>query len=169
MAKETKTQLTRADIKKDLLGEMRAGVISMVALILVFLLIGLILTFIAFRPGVGRVICGVVFIALIVYLIVAYTESYVMIARNRFTVVEDELLRYAEETVRRNRTWTVEKVFYFAEHGRYVVGEIDGSAFDYSNEGDRFYLVLYDCKNLKKKRRTPPIRIYNTRIYELCS
>ena len=161
MARETKSRLTRADIKKDLLGEMRAGVISMVALILVFLLVGLILTFIACRPGVGRVICGGLFAALIGYLTVAYTKSYVMIARDRFVVVEDELLRYAEETVRRHRTWAVERVFYFAEQGRYVVSEIDGSAFDYSNEGDKFYLVI--CGS---KKNGAVLRVYNARVYE---
>lgn len=164
--KETKSVLTREGIKKDLLGEMRAGVMSVVALVMTFALIGTIMTFLAFRPGVGRLICGSLWFLLIAYFVFAYAKSYVWIARDRFSVVEDELLYSAEETVHRGRTLMLERALYFAEHGRYKIQSTDGSAFSYSNEGDRFYLVVYDGKKPKKKVENTVLRVYNTRIYE---
>jgi hypothetical protein len=55
----------------------------------------------------------------------------------------------------------LEKAMYFEHYGRYVVSEVDGSAFDYSNEGDKFYLVI--CGS---KKNGAVLRIYNARVYE---
>ena len=166
MTKETKSVLTREGIKKDLLGELRTGILSLCALLMIFFVIGLILTFIAFRPGVGRVLCGLSFVALIVWLAVIYARSYVLIARDRFAVVEDTFLYAAEETVHQGRRLKLERVLYFERYGRYVLSPVDGSVFDYSNEGDRFYLVVYEEKTQKSHKNQPPIRVYNARIYE---
>ena len=163
MEKETKSILTRAGIRKDILGEMRAGIFSVCSLVLMLMFFGSILTFIAFRPGVGRIICGASFVALILLFVIEYTKNYVMIARGHFLVVEDELLYSAEETVYHRRHAQIERVLYFADHGRYVISHTDGSAFDYSNEGDRFYLVIRDSK---KPKKCSPFRVYNTRIYQ---
>ncbi|MBQ8408944.1 MAG: hypothetical protein IJY39_08780 [Clostridia bacterium] len=164
--KETKSVLTREGIKKDILGELRAMMASIVAFVGVMVLFWLIITFIACRGIVGRLISTGVFALLVGVIMASYVRTYLSAARGKICVVEDELLYTAEETVHRGRHLVLERVMYFAEHGRYVVSEVDGSAFDYSNQGDKFYLVIYDFKKSKKNKSASPIRVYNTRLYE---
>ena len=160
--KETKSILTREGIKKDMLGEMRAGILSLVAGCGVFVFLWLIITFIACRTLVGRLISTVGFWGFIALVVVVFLKGYLAVARDRFTIVEDEFLYATEETVRRGKHYVLERVMYFDHYGRYVVSEVDGSAFDYSNAGDRFYLVVRDSK-----KECKPMRIYNMRLYQL--
>ena len=160
--KETTSILTREGIKKDLLSEMRATIFSIVAFCGFMFLFWLIITFIACRGLVGRLISTAIFLGLITLIVVSFAKLYYRVASDRFSVVEDEFLYAREETVHRRKHLKIEKVMYFANYGRYVVSEVDGSAFDYSNEGDKFYLVVSD-----DKKECAPMRIYNTRLYQL--
>jgi hypothetical protein len=160
--KETKSLLTREGIKKDLLGEMRASIISIVAFCGCMAFFWLIITFIAYRGLVGRLISTAVFFGLSAVVVAGFLKGYLVVARDRFTIVEDEFLYATEETVRRGKHYVLERVMYFEHYGRYVVSEVDGSAFDYSNTGDRFYLVVSDSK-----KKCSPMRIYNMRLYQL--
>ena len=159
--KETKSILTREGIKKDLLGEMRATIISIVAFCGFMLLFWLIITFIACRELVGRLISTAIFLGLIALIVVEFAKRYYLVAGGRFSIVEDEFLHAEEETVHRGKHLKIERVLYFANYGRYVVSEVDGSAFDYSNEGDKFYLVV--CGD---KKNGALLRVYNARVYE---
>ena len=159
--KETKSILTREGIKKDLLWEMRVMIISIVAFCGIMVLTWAIITFIACRGLVGRLISTAVFLGLIVMIVAGFAERYYLVASNRFSVIEDQFTHATEETVHRGRHLALEKVMYFEHYGRYVVSEVDGSAFDYSNEGDKFYLVV--CGG---KKNGALLRVYNARVYE---
>lgn len=116
-----------------------------------------------FLGDILLIVLGIVCIGTAVLLAYFHISSYIKIKKGRIEIREDSLAQTAVETVRRRTkygyTYREQKVFYFADHGRYVITEKDGEAFQYSAEGDRFYLLLY-CGEIT------PLRIYNEKVYE---
>jgi len=104
------------------------------------------------------------------YIVIDLSKKSSMAKSGRFRIEKDELLRKVkDETVSKRtrrsflkwqRTVITEDVFYFAKYGRYVLGTKNGSAFEYSSEGDEFYVVVYDAKKPR------PELIFNSKIYD---
>ena len=91
-----------------------------------------------------------------------------LIRGGKFSIVEDELVNMVRQEPYRSfysRRTQYQDVFYFWKAGRYVVTGIDGSSFEYSSEGDTFYVVIIDSRH-KRKNPNPPQRVYNAKIYQ---
>ena len=96
--------------------------------------------------------------------IVAYSaiKSLIELARNDhddFLVVHTVLTSKREVLVHNGKHSRLERRFYFTNNMKYVVTEWDGSAYEYSEEGDEFFLVLLH------ENGTPKFA-YNKKIYE---
>ncbi len=175
MKKLTREPITRKMIYDDLVSEIKSTfpwiIVGFVAITAVMIPAGIII--IDFSSGntlmmkIVSVFAGVVLLVLPVALLAAIIWEK---ARGRFnpayyenfTVAEDELVDITEETVvrrgrRGKRILVEEKVFYFYKHGRYRIDARDNSAYQYSDKGDTFYLVLLDDRIAY---------VYNAKIYE---
>ncbi len=79
-----------------------------------------------------------------------------LIRSGKFSIVEDELVNMVRREPYRSfysRRTQYQDVFYFWKSGRYVVSGLDGSAFDYSAEGDTFYVVILDHSKHRARER----------------
>ena len=168
MSKETKSVITQADCHNTLLKQAKAMLPLQVALMICDALSILLLC-----AATGSFsYAWVITLPMIAFLAVAGIVSVLHCVNTfrtaeigHFEVVLDELVDMREETVRRYRrghvTYRTEIVFYFRDHGRYILSGKDGNAYDYSSVGDGFYVVI----GRHSKKRTP-ILVFNARIYE---
>ena len=170
MNKQTKEILTNEKLKKELSFHMKAALPTAVALCFLSAICLLIFYFAILdmdNEGVLGIVVAVLYGFVVVVLVGAsfYHLYYLIKSRSdinngKFTVVTDILSRKVkDETRRAGRRSRVEDVFYFYKYGRYVVTVSDGSSFDYSSEGDTFYLVFFG------KSKTPFLA-YNSKVYE---
>lgn len=170
--REEKQSLTKERIVNDLRADLdlvlRLDVIMAVRLVASCAIFSMLLLFISFSyDHIGFTIAQCVLWGLVL-LCIAYTTGKVYsrrrtLERRTFTVVEDEVARMVEDEfnpkryVIRGLGGSYQNVFYFEHFGRVVVGK---EMFDYTSEGDRFYLVLFD------DAKDSPARLYNTRMYK---
>ncbi len=95
------------------------------------------------------------------WIIAQNTIFFIKISKRQYEIVEDTLMRKVDgEYVRIGMRSRYNDVFYFEKYGRYVVYRSERSAFDYSTETDRFYLIVL------KGRKPKIMRVYNTKVYE---
>ena len=180
--KETKNVLTKADIQKELKAKILVSVPARVIILFLGILLALLeipmasefltekLLVLSEWTALDVLITVLVGLNLLVFmlpLLLGLFLTYDLISqllriqKGDFTVYQDELAEMEEMEVRRiGGKIRLENVFYFLDSGRYVVTAADGSAFSYSNRGDRFYVVSYYGKKPK------PMLVYNTKIYE---
>jgi hypothetical protein len=161
MKYQTKESLTRKYIYDELVGGIKYAIIGGCLMLFVITVTMIPLGLFIYSESsdynymtavIGTKIAGIVCIAVPIFCILAFLYSVFFGSLNKkyyenFLVVEDELTNLCEETVwrrtRRGRKIPVEeKVFYFYKHGRYRITDRDNSAFQYSDVGDTFYIVL---------------------------
>ncbi|MBQ9112924.1 MAG: hypothetical protein IJY08_05010 [Clostridia bacterium] len=176
MFKETKSVINNETIKKELMYRTKASVPAIVVCCIVMIPMAIIgiysissLIGEISNGGMGNVSTEYIIFALVdlmltvvlTMVIINTIGNYNAIRRCEFSVVEDTLTDAREETVHHGRRMSIEKAFYFSQHGRYVVTSLDGSTFEYSYIDDVFYIVIYT-----RSRSPYPALIYNKRIYE---
>ena len=170
--KPTREILTKQKLAKELAFHVKASfppviVACFVSLIIAFLFFtglpelfgkGIVKTaFAVFIAAIALLVPCVTF-----YMLYSLFKQRSDIEKGNFTVVKDILSRKVKDEVRRRGRHTyIEDVFYFYEHGRYVVTKSDGSAFEYSDEHDEFYLVF-----IEGNKKGSPQLVYNAKIYE---
>lgn len=168
MREEKKTPIGIESCQRELLSEKKATLPLVVILSALLILVAIVFLTVDTGNRLGNVLCllfAVFFCVVSLCTLIPFLSELVRIRRGDLVLTEDVLERIAVETVRRYTlrgvTYHEQKAFYFAEHGRYVVGKVDGNAFDYSDAGDGFYLLLFrgDIK---------PRRIYSKKIYGRC-
>ena len=173
--KQTKSIITKETIKKDLLFRMKSAIpiiIVSCVLCVILLLFGIAMLDDlvyeinnfgwSFSSAEGIIVIAVIILLFPLSQYWAYTNIKVLkeAKRYNFKVVEDRLSRAEEEVIVTSRHSRIEKVFYFYEHGRYVVSVCDGSAFEYSSPEDEFYLIFANDTS------STPLLIYNKKVYE---
>lgn len=153
--KQTKAIINKETIKKELLAEQKAtapiilvlGILCMLSALLMWSGGSVIMTVVMAVIGAGIIICDCYMIGRII--------------KCRFDVIEDHLVRMAEdEPIRRGKRISYCDVFYFSRTGRYIVTGADKSAWHYSSEDDKFYVVVMRGKNIT------PMKVYNSKVYE---
>ena len=164
--KQTKTQISKETCKQELLKEMKWTAVLKTVVAFIVLIGGIIFLIVDFPNWLFNIFfhgVGLFCLGLIAFFVYNEIKFFVDVKKSRIEIQEDTLEQIAVETVRRRSrhgyTYHEQKVFYFAEYGRYVTTSKDGSAFEYSNVGDRFYLLLYHGT-------IKPLRIYNAKVYE---
>lgn len=172
MFKEEKQSLTKARILRDLRADLdlvsKFNVIMTVRLAASCGLFSLCLFFISFSyEHIGFTIAQCVLWGLVL-LGAVWTARGVYVRRrmleNRpFSVVQDKVERMVEDEFNPKRYFlrglggSYQNVFYFEHLGRVVVGK---EMFDYTSEGDTFYVVMFD------DAKDDPARFYNAKMYE---
>ena len=165
----TKTVITKEACRQELLAELRSGMPLHVIAYVLSALVAIFCLVVDTHNLLGNtlfLLMGIFFVGYDVFYIYSLIQTFRSLAKGELEIREDVLTSIEIETVRRRSrhgyTYHEEKVFYFDNHGRYVTGKKDGSAFEYSTAGDRFYLVIRTGKHAKPV----PSRIYNAKVYE---
>lgn len=177
MTKETKNIITHQSLKKQLFYDNKINLIKMITLapFSVISAIALVYTVKGFLRDLdgGNYVTAFVLavLSLMFFMVIGFEILTVWIYFNTsrkvknssFSVVEDVLVRLEEiEEVHHGRGHsyvTIEQYLLFRGGMRYHVTPIDGRVFEYSEEGDKFYLVVLDGE-------LSPSFAYNTKIYE---
>ena len=153
--KQTKAIINKETIKKELLAEQKAtapiflvlGILCMISALLMWSENGIIAAILMIGIGAGIIIYDCYMVGRII--------------KCHFDVIEDHLVRMAEDEPVRSRGRTrYYDVFYFSRTGRYIVTGADKSAWNYSSEDDKFYVVVMRGRNII------PMKVYNSKVYE---
>ena len=162
MEKQTKSIITRRDIHERRNKRFRASLPGLIMICVVLSLMNLFFFAEYWLVYILPVLCDVLILAIVAVLIdgvrrLRCTES------NDFAIVEDELLDMREELERsgpHRRRLRLKYVLYFRDFGKYEVDMgWDGSVWEYSSVGDRFYLVLTSNGVIQF--------VYSQKIYEV--
>ena len=166
MKNETKSIISRQSCAKELTHNLIRQMIMMISLTIAMLA----MTFVFYALPAGSNAPDYVFWilmpiscvldAIVLGMWIRVIVKYSAYKNGKFLIVEDTLVAMAEEERIRSHGRhvhvTIEKVFYFEEYGRSLASN---SSFQYSNVGDRFYVVL-------DEKRPRVLLNYNTRIYD---
>ena len=162
MEKQTKSIITRRDIHERLNKRFRASLPGLIMICVVLSLMNLFFFAEYWFVYILPILCDVLILAIVTVLIdgvrrLRRTES------NDFAIVEDELIDMREELERsgaHRRRCRLKYILYFSEFGKYEVDmDWDGSVWEYSSVGDRFYLVLASNGVIRF--------VYSQKIYEV--
>lgn len=147
----TKKQLAHSFSKGDM-----AGIIGISVTFFPILLLFLLFAFIVEQTAMWLIWGGLVLFY--IFLLVYYLFQYRRDKHGLFLFVKDTLIGIAEydRLVRRGRSYRCESAFYFAEHGRVVVGRED---IRLSSHGDEFFLVL------RADRKKRVLSYFNMKYY----
>ena len=182
MAQETKAVITRADCKKVLFDEVKAlipltVVFTLLSIILVLILIPFDQTLISYLCESTFDLYSIICIVCIILVTLAFGGPLVLeicvitdlccriydLKKGNFTIVEDTLAQIViGEAVKRfwHKHTHYYDVFYFKYSGRYVISEPRKKLLEFSSEGDKFYIVVFN------RKKQEPLLVYHANIYE---
>ena len=167
--KQTKAQINKETCRAELLANAKAGLPIIVICLVLVAVVAIVFLCVDTHNTLGNflaLLIGILCTGFDFYFIWQLVHTFRSITKGNFEIREDVLSSVEIETVRRRSrhgyTYHEKKVFYFDEHGRYETGAIDGSAFEYSSAGDRFYIVV----RKSKRKNLSPLRVYNAKVYE---
>jgi len=175
----TKAVITRRSISNEIRHRNKWTVISSVLGLIPTLLLGSILTVVFINKlirsieysrglfdllaSIGGMLLSLLVLSVAVAFVVAVIKAVIQLKKtyhDGFFVVNTVLISKREELVGNGRRKRLERVFYFmVNNSRYVITEWDASAYEYSDEGDEFFVVL------ENEGATPEFA-YNKKIYE---
>lgn len=168
-----KQELTLAQIKKDIFDSLRsyfvANICGAAIIYPIFILLAVCVWNICKDRSANTAVTVILVILIIAiptvvgiaFILVPNLKRRRMIRDGEILVVEDELARISyDERVRSLFSRNVRYVtaYYFATYGRVEIGS--SSELIYTNERDKFYVVMYNDGKGKIER------VYNRKIYE---
>lgn len=141
MREQTKSIITRRDIHERLNNRFRASLPGLIVVLIFMLLMNLFLLADNWICYTLAILCDVMAVAIVVAVIDGIRRLR-RTGSDDFWIVEDELTDMREELEYTGRHHRLKYMLYFREYGKYEVVAWDGSVWEYSTIGDRFYLVV---------------------------